>query len=145
MPKSDLSLYSSEELINELEKRNAYKLQRDSINRIRDLNINGITSKNFIIKYGDLVGIGKTQYSFYLIHNNKEYDIYYDSRDENGKLLDWWPVMVDDNEKSDIVFDFVPTEFSEDCENLYSFCNKNVKQVLEFLRKCGFKQFKKIE
>ena len=87
--KIQLAAFTDEQLSEELDRRR--KQNRE--NELKNLNINGITSKDFIVKYYDEGEYGY-RYQFYLIHDQKEYCIYYDYN--RGQPQKWWPTRKSD-------------------------------------------------
>lgn len=113
----------------------------------RELNINGITAKDIlVIGFRNLHCDGGTTYSFRIVHDGKEYDIYYDGiehdadedLDCNWGYYSWWPVRKNrsDRYEANGARDFIPDDFSEESENSYSF-DGTENQATKYLKKHG--------
>jgi len=134
-------------VLSQREKKEGQKKQKE-------LNINGITPKDIlVIISNNFPEEGKIRFSFYVVYDGKEYDVYYDGQDrragkteENSKennwgYYPWWPVRQSDDEYSDEysvngALDFIPDGFSEGCENCYEF-HGTKNQSIKYLNKCG--------
>lgn len=119
--------------IKELEKELARRYKNKEIKEIKNLKIGGITTKDFLVLCGDLHSIGKLRWSFYLVRDGKEYDIYYES---HGK--DWWPTENEEN----AAFNFIPGEFAEACENSFEF-DGTESAAIKLLKQYGFCNFRR--
>ena len=134
--------FSDEELYAELQSR----LFDREIMRVRLLNINNITTKDFVVYIGDMQGAKKGEeyyemgFMFYIKHDKKEYCIDSDYNDEKPKK--WWPVEQDDSGNYNGAKDFIPNKLSESCENYYTFNEKiTEEEAIKYLKKCGFTKF----
>lgn len=109
----------------------------------KNLNINGITNKDFQVTYADWNTPPdhpefKPTFSFALKRGKKKYCIYYDFNRE--KPQKWWPTKKsdwDDGEVESAATDFIPDGFSECCENSYEYSG-TTEEAIECLRRHGF-------
>lgn len=130
--------YSDEELYTELERR---KIDKEII-RLNTLNINKITVKDFVVEIDEPAEGYGPYFVFYIKRGSKKYCIWYDYN--QGKPQKWWP--VDHYEKlENAAFEFIPKGFSESVENGYEYDNGSVDDGIEYLKKCGFWNIKKIK
>ena len=138
--KSVLENFTSEQLYAELSRRT----EAEYLSKIKSLNINGITVKDFVVKYADWNYYPddiefRPHFSFYLKHKGKEYCIYYDY----SPSLKWWPIKKDELSNDDYgyagngAFDFIPSGFAEAVENGYEF-HGTIEEGIERLREYGF-------
>lgn len=150
-PDADLEKAHSqiEEII---EYRNSEKIAKE----ISELNVNGITAKDFVVIFGPLEEGDDSLFSFYIVHDGKLHDLTEDAGTWGAKHVfkfhPWWPTVneedesegygfmsQDDGEKRlyNAAFKFIPPGFSERCENCYEYGN-SVKKGIEVLKKHGF-------
>lgn len=95
------------------------------------LNIKGITATDFKITiFPDFYG-EEINYSFYILKDGEEHDIYY----SEAIGSDWWPAEGEDD-----VFAFIPRFLSESSENCYE-SQFDQEKTIELLKNCGFKNF----
>jgi len=118
----------------------------ESTEKQKHLNLNGITAKDIkvvIWSEGDSL-----YYSFKIVHEGKDYDIYYDgvidwhgerTKENHWGYHPWWPIdpeEEDDEYAANGAFLFIPNGFSEAMENAYNF--KGTKnQAIKKLKSCG--------
>ena len=140
-----LSSYTLEEL-EDLYREVWDELGRRSIERetisIKTLCINGITTKDFVVRYADYDCSPddpefRPTFSFLIKRGKKEYCIYYDFNQE--KPQKWWPTkrqglrLEDEN----AAFDFIPSGFCEASENIYEYSG-TTEEAIECLKNRGF-------
>lgn len=101
--------------------------------KAKSLCINGITAKDIAVEYGsydgsEIVDMNDVNFSFFVVHEGKKYNIYYDSgtydKDHNFTMHPWWPIVGedgDDDYERNGAFQFIPSGFCEACENSYEF------------------------
>lgn len=130
-------------IVSEWDHRNKIK-QEETAN---SLCINGITCKDISVRYTD--DEDGEYFSFYIKHDEKLYDIYYDHSiyDKNfkSKFHSWWPInteAVDDWDQNG-VFAFIPPGFAEAMENCYEY-DGNIDQAIDQLKKYGITDVKKM-
>ena len=117
--------------------------------RAKKLCINGITPADIAVEYtpkpNNRDGL---YYSFYIKHDGKLFDIYYESGGYDGHhnfvRHPWWPHSgdnADDQWDSNRAFEFIPPGFGEACENLYSY-QKPLHEAIKQLKKYGITDIK---
>lgn len=137
------------------------KQQENHTKKIRSLNINGITVKDFVVIYAPLHEDGDSCFSFFIVHDGKLYDIYYDTAPHDNEhkfsFHPWWPTVDDndepcspvgkleDEEVFNAVDSFIPSGFAEACENCYEYGSGKIKEAIAVLEKHGFKTIIKAE
>jgi len=123
------------------------------MDKIRTLNINGITVKDFVVFYAPVEAGSRPYFSFFIARDGKLYDIYYDTCDRYLNLSSspwypWWPTVDGDGEPCSPVgkaenevyngaYSFIPSGFLEACENCYEYGIETDKAI-ETLKKHGF-------
>jgi hypothetical protein len=95
--------------------------------------VNGITAKDICVFYSDYDS-NSILFQFYIKHDGKMYDIYYDGCSGRGVFHPWWPVVDGENG----VYEFIPNGFSEAMENCYEY-NGTTKEAIAQLKKHGIK------
>ena len=134
----------SETIRNELNER--YKLIRSE--SVKQLTLNKITAKDICVFYASLDADSDEvpNFSFYVKHDGRMYDIYYDSGkyDENHhkSFHLWWPVIDEDDVLINGASEFIPSGFCETCENCYEY-DGTVKQAIACLKKHGIVDVRK--
>jgi hypothetical protein len=123
-----LSRYSTDSLYAEINRRQ----EKENIKNIKSLNINGITVKDFVVRFCQNDD-GEYEYSFYILKGKVEYCIYYGFENQ-----DWWPQYEKNNDASKF---FIPSKFSESMENVYQ-TNLIHKEAIKYLRQNGFTKIK---
>ncbi len=130
-------------------------LRRDTLRDIdfaKSLVINGITCKDIAVIYGYELGDGEDPtFSFYVKHDGKVYDIYYEhgTYDENHNFHfhPWWPIKGNEGDEDwdrNGAFDFIPPGFVEACENMYEYHGTKEEAIAQ-LRKHGITDIKESE
>ena len=132
----------SELIYAELRKRSAIEKSEKQ----KNLNLNGITPKDFKVHIwpeGDSL-----YYSFKIVHEGKDYDIYYDgvadwcgdrSKGNHWGYHSWWPIdpeEEDDEYAANGAWSFIPDGFSEAMENAYNY-NGTKNQAIKKLKSWG--------
>jgi len=115
-----LSEFTTEQLYSEI-------YSRQEIKSSKCLAINQITQSDFQVTIWENIS-DPPCYGFCLIHGDEVFDIYYDFENQP-----WWPMIDGEN----AAFNFIPSEFAEECENYYS-CEGNGEEIL---KSHGFKNF----
>jgi len=106
---------------------------------VRELNINGITTMDFIVIY--YKEEKRTHFSFYIEYNNDIHDIneggYTGERNKKGRAMfyPWWPTASSGTENAALAF--VPMGFLEMCENLYEYGGSD-EEAFAMLQESGF-------
>lgn len=108
-----------------------------NIKRIQNLEIGEFKSKDIKVVYYNMYkeDSNKFQFSFFVIKDGKEYDFYYGKSDQGAG--DWWPENDDEDGFFSPLHEFIPSGFSELCENMYEYRGSN-ETALDVLRLCGF-------
>jgi len=119
--------------------------EEDKVEKQKSLNLNGITPKDIkvvIWEEGDSL-----YYSFKIVHESKDYDIYYDGRalrhgdrtkENHWGYHSWWPMNPDeenDEYAANGAWCFIPDGFNESMENSYEFRgtkNQAIKRLKEW-------------
>jgi len=150
-PDSDL-----EKAHNQIEQVLQYRNSEKIAKEISELNINGITVKDFVVILGPLNEDEDPLFSFYIVYGGKIYDLIEDDGKWNAKDVfefhHWWPTVNEENESAGLgftsqnddgkrlynaAFKFIPPGFSECCENCYEY-GSDFKKGIEVLKKHGF-------
>jgi len=140
---------STEELekeLNAIQKVLTARYKDVELDKHKRLNINGITCKNISVNIWSTNG-DSLYYSFYIIHDEKQYDIYYDgvidydkrTKENNWGYHPWWPIDLEeeyDEYSANGAFQFIPNGFSEAMENAYNF-NGTETQAIKRLKSVG--------
>ena|ERR1041385_15644 len=141
-------LHREQELIFQVLRKRGKEAERQ---KHLGLNYNGITVKDIAVTYGNEGGDGEW-FSFFVKHDGKLYDIYYDhggyapkpTKENNYGFHSWWPVRPDAEDDWDAngAFDFIPPGFGEACENCYEF-HGSLEEALEVLKSHGITDIEK--
>lgn len=134
-----------EKACNQIEQILNHREEVKKAKQISELNINGITVKDFVVIYAPLHEDDiEPIFSFYLVHDGKLHDLTEDAgvwdKKHNFKFHSWWPTVNDEDESDQLynaAFKFIPSGFLERCENCYEY-GKGVKEAIEVLKKHGF-------
>ena len=146
-----------EKAYNQIEQILNYRAVEKQAKDTSELNVNGITAKDFAVIYAPLhEQDGNPVFSFYIVHDGKLYDLTEDAgvwdEKHNFKFHSWWPIVNDEDETDgygftsqnidgkklyNAAFKFIPSGFLEECENCYDY-GKGVKKAIEVLKKHGF-------
>lgn len=135
------------EIIQKRENENELKKQKK-------LNINDITAKDIAVRYTREMNEDDVRYSFYIKHERKLYDIYYEhstyslSADREQKFHPWWPIRPLENGETEYddwdhngARDFIPIGFQETCENMYEY-DGSISEVIKHLKNHGITDVK---
>ena len=138
--KNPLTKFTDAELYAELKQRGADQ----ELLKIQQLNINGITTKDFVVEYCDLHSAPSAPnyqpwFSFFIKRGKKKYDIYYGYSEK----LKWWPTEIEENligetEEINAAYRFIPEGFSEAMENAYEYSYGTWQEAIECLKQHGF-------
>lgn len=137
-------------LANEVQEELSKRHNKIEFERARTLNINGITAKDIQVVYHDIHGDGNLNYSFYVKHDGRSYDFYYDhskwDKSHKRTFHPWWPVKTHDEygntytENDDWEMngarEFIPPGFAESMENSYEY-DGTVEEVIKYLKNYG--------
>jgi hypothetical protein len=149
----NLSEISIEDLLAEISRRQGEVNQHYSnlaLEQIKSLNYNGITTKDFVVIYGNDENYSPKDnpvFQFYLKQSGREkiFDIYYDNTNKRGNTHKWWPQTPESEEVGDnLALEYIPPFLTESCENLYVLHGITLKEGLEKLRACGFNDIRQI-
>ena len=107
---------------------------------IRNLNINGITTKDFVVEYADYEAEfprpDRPTYSFYIKRGKKLHCIYYGFNNQS-----WWPTG---DARENAASEFIPHYFVEASENSYEF-DGAPEIAIECLKQHGFTTIKNVQ